>query len=176
MCQDLNSPEADLLSDRARLSKLSTYSVQDGGASFLGSRDFPPSLVEACKKADPKAILFGTSAVPNATTASSAPADDAARRILHDRLRGKKFLLCSGADDKLVPYRCAEPFLQWFKQATGSWFKDENISVDDRVYPGVGHAFSVDMIEDAVQFVLDVVGSAGQGQAGGSGEQVASKI
>ncbi|KAK4122293.1 hypothetical protein N657DRAFT_646976 [Parathielavia appendiculata] len=165
----------NLLSDRARLSRLSTYSEQDDGASFLGSRDFPPSLVETCKKLDPKAIFFGTSAVPETKTTGTA--DEGARQIFRDRLRGKKFLLCSGADDKLVPYsRCSEPFLQWFKQAAATW-AEEGVSVDDRVYQGVGHSFSTDMVADAVQFVLDVVGSADQGlPITGGEEQRASKI
>lgn len=165
----------DLLSDRARLSRLATYSAQDNGASFLCSKDFPPSLVEACGKKDPKGIFFGTAAVPDA--AASGPADEAARRILRERLRGKTFLLCSGGDDKLVPYRCSEPFLKWFKEATGSRFKDENVFVDDRVYPGIGHAFSAGMVTDSVQFVMDVVASADErASAGGKDEQRASKI
>lgn len=154
------------------MSKLSTFSAQDNGASFLGSKDFPGSLVEACKKADPKAIFFGTDAVPDAT--ASGPTDGTAKHIFHDRLRGKKFLLCSGGIDKLVPYRCGEPFLQWFKQAAGSWFKDENVSVDDRIYPGIGHAFSADMVKDSVQFIIDAVGSADQGAE--SEERRGSKI
>lgn len=166
---------ADLLSDRARLSKLSTYSAQDAGASFIGSKDFPPSLVEACKKFDPKAIFFGSSAVPDVK--SPGASDEASRQILRDRLRGKRFLLCSGGDDKLVPYQCSEPFLRWFKQATGSWFKDENVSVDDRIYPGIGHSFSADMVTDSVRFILDAVASADQAAYGSANdEQRASKI
>jgi hypothetical protein len=157
------------------LSRLSTFSAQDGGASFLGSKDFPPSLVKACKKSDPKAIFFGTATVADAT--ASGPTDEAARQVLHERLRGKKFLLCSGGDDKLVPYQCGKPFLQWFKQAAGSWFKEENVSVDDRIYPGIGHSFSADMITDSVRFVMDVVASADLGATvRGSDEQMASKI
>ncbi|KAL2261248.1 hypothetical protein VTK26DRAFT_4519 [Humicola hyalothermophila] len=162
-----------LLTDRARLSKLSTYSAEDNGASFLGSKDFPTSLVEACKKADPKAMFFGADAVPAATTASGS-VNAVARQIFQERLRGKKFLLCSGGADKLVPYRCAEPFLQWFKQAAGLWFKDEDVSVDDRTYPGIGHAFSAEMVKDSVDFIVETVASADQGAIGD--EQRASKI
>jgi len=163
------------MSDRARLSKLSTYSAQDQGASFVGSKDFPPALVEACKKFDPKAIFFGSAAVPDVK--SSGPNDGAARHTLRDRLRDKKFLLCSGGDDKLVPYRCAEPFVQWFKQATGSWYKDESVSVDDRIYPGIGHSFSADMVTDSVKFILDAVASAANGTSGpANDESRASKI
>ncbi|KAK4154599.1 hypothetical protein C8A00DRAFT_42669 [Chaetomidium leptoderma] len=165
----------NLLSDRARLTKLSTYSAQDEGASFLGSKDFPPSLVEACKKFDPKAIFFGSSALQDAR--ASGIADEVAKQIMSDRLRGKKFLLCSGGEDKLVPYRCSEPFMRWFKQAAGSWFKEENVSVDDRIYPGIGHSFSADMITDSVQFIIDALASADQeSSAGGGDEPRASKI
>lgn len=130
--------------------------------------------MEACKKFDPKAIFFGTAAVPEAT--ASTRADDDERRILRDRLHGKKLLLCSGGDDKLVPYRCSEPFLQWLKQAAGSRFKEENVSVDDRIYPGIAHSFSADMVTDSVQFVVDTVASADQGISSGGREEKASKI
>jgi dienelactone hydrolase len=156
------------------LSKLSTYSAQDSGASFIGSMDFPPSLVDACNKLDPKAIFFGTSPVPNAK--ASTANDETARQILRDRLQGKRLLLCSGGEDKLVPYRCSEPFLQWFKQAAGSWFKEEDVSVDDRVYPGVGHSFSADMVTDSVQFVVDAVSDADRRLSVKSDEQRPSKI
>ncbi|KAK3308949.1 uncharacterized protein B0T15DRAFT_123852 [Chaetomium strumarium] len=165
----------NLLSDRARLSKLATYSAQDKGASFFGSKDFPPSLVEACKKFDPKGILLGTSAVPDVQ--SSGVEEEPARRIAQTHLRGKKFLLCSGGDDKLVPYRCSEPFLKWFKQATETWLKEERVSVDDRVYPGIGHTFSKDMVTDAVSFIVDAVANAERSaSASGGDEQRTSKI
>jgi hypothetical protein len=75
-----------------------------------------------------------------------------------------------------VPYRCSEPFLQWFKQATGSWFKEEEVSVDDRVYPEIGHTFSSDMIADSVQFLVDSVADADRRISVGSDEQRPSKI
>jgi hypothetical protein len=75
-----------------------------------------------------------------------------------------------------VPYRCSEPFLQWFKQAAGSWFKEEEVSVDDRVYPGIGHTFSSDMITDSVQFVVDAVADADRRISVVGDEQRPSKI
>lgn len=156
------------------MSKLSTYSAQDAGASFIGSKDFPPSLIDACNKFDPKAIFFGASPVPDSK--ASTANDETARQILQTRLQGKRFLLCSGAEDKLVPYRCSEPFLQWFKHATGSSFKEEEVSVDDRVYPGIGHTFSSDMVTDSVQFVVDAVADADRPISVGGDEQRSSKI
>ncbi|KAH6630863.1 hypothetical protein B0J18DRAFT_114433 [Chaetomium sp. MPI-SDFR-AT-0129] len=164
----------NLMADRARLSKLPTYSAQDAGASFLGSRDFPPSLIQASQKYDPKAIFFGIDPIPDLSSNSTPSSNDETsrqRQILHTRLANKKILLCSGAIDKLVPYRFSEPFVRWFKQATGVWWPEEGVEVEDRVYEGVGHAFSAEMVRDAVQFVVGVVGGEQLGE-----ERGASKI
>lgn len=141
---------AELISERAKKSKLST--AAEGGASFIGSKDFPPALVEACRKYDPKGLLFGTGEVPR-----PGQYPEHTRAVLAERLRGKKFLVCSGGEDRLVPYSCAEPFLNWFKDATGSWHEGEDISVEDIVYPGIGHAFEGKMITDALRFIVDNV-------------------
>ncbi|KAH8893389.1 hypothetical protein GQ53DRAFT_112756 [Thozetella sp. PMI_491] len=147
-----------LLSDRARLSKRGTFSAADNGASFLGSKDFPPALVEATKKFDPKALVFGTSPV------ADEPADrPRAKQILNGRIRGKRFLLCSGADDKLVPYRCTQPFAQWLVTAAKAWDVEGIFSVENNVYPGVGHQFSPGMITDSIRFITDAVASASSG-------------
>lgn len=66
-------------------------------------------------------------------------------------------LVCSGGDDKLVPYRCAEPFMDFLKTATSTWYKDGKVYVEDNVYPGIGHAYSEDMAKDASRFVCDIV-------------------
>lgn len=164
----------DLMRDRARLSKLATHSAADGGASFAGSRDFPPALVEACKKLDPKAILFGTSAVPAPGTTTSEAERRRLRAVLDQKVRGKKFLVCSGGDDKLVPYRCSKPFLDWFKDAARTWYADGGVYIEDNVYAGVGHTFSAEMVKDAVRFVVDVV--AGEEKGSSEGDHQAAKI
>ncbi|KAM7196501.1 hypothetical protein V8F20_006975 [Naviculisporaceae sp. PSN 640] len=140
-----------MLSHRAKKSRLATFSAADNGATFLGSKDFPASLVNACVKQDPRGILFGTSEV-NTKNLSTKQQD-----ILQERLGGKKILVCSGGADKLVPYSCSEPFLSWLKDAV---VKEKNIEVDDLVYEGVGHQFSPQMVEDAIKFVVDVVAGA----------------
>lgn len=157
--------------DRARLSKLATFSAEDDGRSFTGSTDFPPALVEACKKLDPKGILFGTSAVPAPGTASEAE-QKRLRALLDARVKGKKFLVCSGGEDKLVPYRCSQPFMEWFEDAARTWYAGGNVYVENSVYAGVGHAFSEEMVKDAIRFVLDVAG--GEGTV--DGDHKASKI
>lgn len=149
----------NLITDRARLSKLSTYSAETGAATFLGSKDFPPSLVDATCRTDPKGILFGTSPIPSFSSSPSDEEESQRRQILVERLQGKQFLLCNGAEDKLVPPRCGEAFTKWFKEAVER-YKEARISVDERTYTGVGHTFSVGMVKDAVEWVREVVKGA----------------
>jgi hypothetical protein len=143
------------MQDRARLSKLQTFTA-DNGASFLGSKDFPKALLGACKKFDPKGILFGTEDV---STQPSTSEKERLRVVLDSKVRDKKFQILSGGADKLVPYNVGRRFLDFFKDATGGWYKDGNIAIEDVVYPGVGHQFNTDMRKDAVRFVLDTVSS-----------------
>src|SRR3569833_3289404 len=123
------------MSDRARLSKLSTFAAEDNGASFLGSRDFPAGLVDSCSRLDPKGIVFGT--------ASAAwPASEAdqlrTRQTLRAAVAGKSFLICSGADVKLVPYHNTKPKKNNNKKTTTQW-SDVGFCGEDNVYPGTGH-------------------------------------
>lgn len=164
-----NAAGTALLSDRAKKSRLATFSAADNGASFLGSKDFPADLVAACLRNDPKGILFGTGTVPassKSTAQSSSLSVSEEQRLrgvldsLH--LKGKKFLVCSGADDKLVPYAMSEPFVSFFEEATRTWYADAEIMVENKVYDGVGHAFSEGMVEDSCQFLLDAVAAAGE--------------
>ncbi|KAH8685900.1 Alpha/Beta hydrolase protein [Tricladium varicosporioides] len=144
-----------LMSDRARLSKLPTYTSSDG-TGFLNSKDFPRALISSTQKYDPKGIIFGTSDI------SSNPSQSEQKRIreiLDTKLKGKRILVCSGGDDKLVPYHCAKPFLEFLKNATTGWYKDGNVQVEDNVYPGVGHAYSEGMVKDTVRFVSDTLTS-----------------
>ncbi|KAI1439156.1 hypothetical protein GGR50DRAFT_635165 [Xylaria sp. CBS 124048] len=143
----------NLMQDRARLSKLSTFTA-DNGASFLGSKDFPTGLIGACKKYDPKGILFGTG-----ETLSQPPVSEQARLrvILDSRVRGKRFQVLSGGADKLVPYNAGRQFLEFLKNATGGWYKDGNVYLEDNIYPEVGHEFNAEMCRDAIRFILETV-------------------
>ena len=141
------------MSDRARLSKREAY-LTSNGTQFFGSKDFPDTLVSNVLKRDPKALLFGTGKV------SQSPSEieqGYLRGILDARVRGKRLLLCSGGDDKLVPYRCSEPFLQFVKGATQSWYGDGDLHVEDIVYPGVGHEYTAEMIKATSKFVTDTI-------------------
>jgi len=156
-----------IMTDRARLSKRSTYTTTEDTpeASFLGSPDFPRSLITACSKHDPKALLFGTSPIP--PTSSSSPSSpplstleqNRIRPLLNTSLSGKRILVCSGGADKLVPYHCSEPFLRFLKDATGTggWYADGDVVLEDRVYEGIGHAYSEGMVRDTTRFVRDAL-------------------
>lgn len=144
------------MKDRAALSKLSTY-----GDNFFGSRDFPPALVAQCAQFDPKGIVFGTGDVIEepATEAEQA----SLRSILDRHVKGKKFLLCTGAIDKLVPWRCSKSFTNFFTHAAETWYKDSGLEVDNRLYEKRAHECTDQMMVDAVKFICDVVNSARSG-------------
>lgn len=144
--------------ERARLSKLATYkaSQEAGGPPFLGSRDFPSALVGSVLKRDPKGIVFGTEA---AVWPSSSEGERAVHDTLQKHIAGKRFLVCSGGADKLVPYKNGEAFMNVFKKAVSTW-PDLGVQVTDNIYDGIGHQFSPGMVVDAVQFVVDTVADA----------------
>ncbi|KAG5996749.1 hypothetical protein E4U54_002515 [Claviceps lovelessii] len=131
----------------------------DTPTPFVGSHYFPPDLLSTVRSHDPKAILFGTTSVPPPSTAPSAAEQARLRDILDARVRGKKILACSGSDDHLVPYQRSAPLMALLKHATapGGWYQDGGVVLEDRVYEGVGHAFSADMVSHAVEFLVKVV-------------------
>jgi hypothetical protein len=141
------------MSDRARLSKLKTY-TRSNGVDFVGSKDFPKALVASVKKWDPKGLLFGTSEIQ---VNPSENEQKRLREMLDAKIKCKKLLVCSGGADKLVPYHCAEPFMQFLKNAASGWYKDGNVYVEDNVYLGVGHAYSEGMVKDTTRFVSDIL-------------------
>jgi hypothetical protein len=141
------------MTDRAKLSKLESY-TSNNGADFLGSKDFPKALITSVQKSDPRGQFFGTSEInPNPSVTEQARL----RGLFDSKIKGKKVLVCSGGDDKLVPYHCSEPFMNFLKNATNGWYKDGNVYVEDNVYPEVGHAYSEGMIKDTMRFVSDVL-------------------
>ncbi|CAJ2502410.1 Uu.00g098040.m01.CDS01 [Anthostomella pinea] len=146
----------NIMQSRAELEKLQT-STADNKAMFLGSKDFPDALIAACKKYDPKGILFGTRPISSPVPASE---QDRIRPLLDSKIRGKRFQVLSGRIDKLVPYSAAAPFLEFFKDAVGTWYKDGGVSVEDIVYDKTGHTFSDDMKKDALRFILETVAVA----------------
>lgn len=151
-----------LMSDRARLSKLKTWTESSPpGSEFLGSEDFPPGLVEAVEKWDP-AGLFGK-ALGNITPSDGVhdPSVEEQERLvplMRHCLQGKRVLNLAGGADKLVPYKCAEPFLSWLKKAIGSegWFQDGEVVLEDKIFDGVGHDMSEGMVKEVLRFMKDI--------------------
>lgn len=131
----------------------------------MGSKYFPADTIAAIRKSDPKGILFGTDPVPSLPLPQAE--QDRLRKIFDGRIRGKKLLLCSGAADELVPYKHAQPLIGVLKDAAEGWYRDGGLEVDDRVYEGVGHKFSAEMVGDAVEFLVRVFGEGRRGRDGG---------
>ena len=61
--------------------------------------------------------------------------------LMAKTLGNKRILSLSGGADKLVPYRCGEPFLSWLKKAIGKggWYEQGGVVFEDMVFDGVGH-------------------------------------
>ena len=146
-----------LMSDRARLSKLQSW-TQSKGSKFLGSKDFPPSLLEAVKGFDPAGVLLGPLAPRGRDIYKETPAAEEKQRLsqLMRPLHGKRILNMAGGADELVPYRCGQPFIRWIQRAAqpGGW-SDVAITLEDIVFDGVGHEMSPDMAAKASEFVQD---------------------
>ena len=62
----------------------------------------------------------------------------------------------AGGADRLVPYKCSQPFIRWFQRAVqpGRW-SDVTIVFEDLVFQNVGHEMSPEMASKASQFLKD---------------------
>lgn len=151
---------ARVMKDRARLSKRETYMSSDPpGSKFMGSTDFPRSLVEALDKYDPAALLMAEMKITDEDY-TREPTEKEKTKLLplmREHLQGKRILNMAGGADKLVPYRMSEPFLKWLKKAIGpnGWFSGRDVYLEDKVYEGAGHEMTPAMLQDAVQFIVD---------------------
>ncbi|KAH0536431.1 hypothetical protein FGG08_006700 [Glutinoglossum americanum] len=170
-----------LMSHRAAKSKRPSWvDTSPQGASFIGSTDFPGSLLAAVKKYDPAGLLMGQL---DSDDYSRKPSDKEIQRLrplMHDHLANKKILNLAGGADKLVPYSCSEPFLAFLSRAvekdTG-WFADGGVGLTNKVFEGVGHEMTLEMLHEAVEFVADVL-TAGPSDGSGvpAGERDYPKI
>ncbi|KAG5944629.1 hypothetical protein E4U59_007052 [Claviceps monticola] len=142
-----------LMTERHKESPLPTPSP------FLGSVYFPSDLVTEIQRVEPKARLFGATAAPPPSPPLSASEQARLRDLLDAKVRGKKILVCSGGDDKLVPYARSAPLLAVLKDAVrpGGWYENGGFVLEDKVYEGVGHKFSEDMVRDSVKFLVRIV-------------------
>lgn len=151
--------------DRARLTKLATYTQTDPpGSSFLTSKDFPKSLVEAVGRYDPAGHFLGPGVVHDLEIYNREPSATEKQillPIMKKSFQNKRILNMAGGDDKLVPYRCSEPFLTWLKYAASSqgWFSEGGLKVEDIVFEGAGHTLSPGMAKAIDRFVLETLSS-----------------
>ena len=151
-----------LMCDRAAKSKLQSWvESEPPGASFLGSSDFPSSLIASVKKWDPAGLLMsgGRQDREIETPGQSSLREMEWLRPLFKRcLGGKKILNLAGAADKLVPYACCRPFLEYLQVAASEgsdWFSNEGLEVQDKVYEDVGHDMSREMVDEAWRFLTN---------------------
>ena len=152
-----------LMSDRARLSKLQSWTqMHPPGAQFLGSKDFPTSLVQAVEKSDPAGFFLGPLRVRDIQMYDEIPSETELKRLIplmKSTLQGKRILNMAGGADKLVPYECAKPFCGWLKRAVASngWFANGSVEFVDVVFEGVGHAMSPAMANEANRFIMETM-------------------
>lgn len=158
----IGSPDYQtLMSDRARLSKLASYTTSTPpGSAFVGSKDFPIDLVAAIRRFDPAGLILQGKPVTGGDSLQGQDAIDALSS-LQTHLGGKRILNQSGGADKLVPYRCGGGFLNWLTESITSSQESSNIDLEfvDNIYDGVGHEFTPAMLEDALEFISASVGA-----------------
>ena len=157
-CPDYSS----LMSDRARLSKLSSWiDSSPPGSQFLGSRDFPSGLVSAVEQYDPAGMFLGKLDRPVRELVDGAPSANEQAKLLpfmRRCLHGKRILNLSGSADKLVPYSCGEAFIEWLKGAAapGSWFS-RGFHIENIVFDDVSHQMSPAMVIEAMRFIKETL-------------------
>lgn len=166
------------MSDRARLSKLPTYTqTKPPGHSFVGSSDFPQGLVEAVRRYDPAGMFWShlKAARPGHEHLHEVSSEDKAALapLMAKKLGNKRILNLSGGADKLVPYKCGEPFLSWLKKATGKggWYEHGGIVIEDMIFDGVGHEVPDVMVKELVRFVGESLEGEAEMTAGKMGSR-----
>jgi pimeloyl-ACP methyl ester carboxylesterase len=158
----------NLMADRARLSKLPSWTKSDPpGVEILGSEDLPSSFLETVKQYDPASMMLkyvdcGPSTGPLREGPLPQPSESeqqVLRPILTRSLAGKRILNLSGGKDKLVPYHRGELFLNWFKNAISpdGWFGDGGVSFEDIIDKEAAHEATPKMIVEAVRFISETL-------------------
>ena len=144
-----------LMDHRAMKSRLKAWgAANELGQPFVGSDKFPLSLLEAIKQWDPAQLLNDPAQA--AQVADGPSVVDALVeqqwKVVQGRLSSKRILNLAGAEDKLVPYHCSAPFLDFLKRAPIS--HSDDFELQDKVYDGVGHNMTAEMIQDALDFIM----------------------
>lgn len=162
---------ARVMTDRARLSKLETYTkTSPPGSKFIGSADFPKALCQAVEKWDPTGLFVGQMNDTRFAEQFREPTDSERAKLvplIKSHLQGKRILNLAGGADKLVPYKASKPFLDWFKKGLeqGGWLSSCDVHLEDMIFDGVGHAMSPAMLKEAIRFLLESGFEEAQNQA-----------
>jgi pimeloyl-ACP methyl ester carboxylesterase len=153
-----------IMTDRARLSKRKTWtSTSPPGKDFLGSKDFPPSLIEKIKQVDPAAYLWGLPGLnwhrgqEHLHTQLSEEERAILLPVMTRCFANKRILNLAGGADKLVNYAQCKPFLSWLKasNAPGGWFDGSGLLLEDIIFDGVGHEVPSGMVVEMIRFVKE---------------------
>ena len=153
-----------LMSDRARLSKLRSWS--DG--TFIGSQDFPKDLLNVVSTHDPASLtLRNLCSLEDRDSFLGKILTEQDGALIEERLqllRGKVFFNLSGAEDKLVPYRASEPYVNWLMNNVTSTVANINVDFQlrNKIYDGVGHTLTLDMAMDVERFIVDILSQSSQ--------------
>jgi pimeloyl-ACP methyl ester carboxylesterase len=167
-----------LMMDRARLSKIADWGPTNPH-KFLGSKSFPRAFYSVVEKYDPAGLIMRELDGVTIDDRLHEPSDSEKRKIsmaLDRTLRGKRILLLSGGADKLVPYKCGEPFLNFLQTAINTYYKHGGIVLQDRVFDGVGHEICPEMVGELIRFVDESLGGDVGGMQPRLGEVTGSKI
>jgi pimeloyl-ACP methyl ester carboxylesterase len=144
-----------LMMDRARLSKIDDWDP-DNPYAFLSSKSFTKTLVKAIEKYDPAGLIMRELNGVTVDDHLHEPSDYEKEKIstvLDGTFRGKRILCLSGEVDKLVPYKCGEPYLTFLKRAVNTYYKHGGIHLEDMVFEGVGHEIAPEMVQELIRFV-----------------------
>ena len=146
-----------LMRHRAAKSKLPTWTGSSPpGETFIGSRDFPTSLLEVVGQSDPAAMLMSQ---VNAETDSNSGQQ---HHMTQQKLSGKRVLNLSGGVDKLVPYSCTEPFVNFLLRKSVDGL---DLKLTDIVFDGIGHEMTAAMLEEALKFIMGEVRNDSEGNS-----------
>ncbi|GAD92153.1 conserved hypothetical protein [Paecilomyces variotii No. 5] len=163
----------NLMADRARLSKLPSWTGSDPqGSQFLGSEHFPHSLLDTVRNYDLASLLLNHMR----SDAKDKPLHDdpipepceeektVLRPLLTSSLAGKRILNLSGGADKLVPYKRGEAILTWLKKTVGpgGWFTDGGVHFEDIIVETAGHEVTPGMVQEASRFVAETLSTNGR--------------
>ncbi|EAW09160.1 uncharacterized protein ACLA_033630 [Aspergillus clavatus NRRL 1] len=161
----------NLMADRARLSKLPSWTNSDPqGSQILGSEALPTSLLDTISKLDPASLFLSyidTKSNPGPLRSNHLPEPtetekEALRPALTRCLAGKKILNLSGGADKLVPYHRGEVFLAWLKKAIAptGWFADGAVTLEDIIDENAAHEVTPKMVDEAVRFIRETLSAS----------------